>query len=78
MAQQIREILPHSNDIGAAGIAGAPLIGEEHPLFAEWLCVFEHLAKTHERVKAAGPAATGLLDLQKELAAAKAVANQLD
>ena len=82
MAQQIREIIPHSKDIGAAGIADAALIIEEHPLFPEWLAAFEHLVKTHERVKAAEGGSPNALDLQKELAAAKAaylsLANQLD
>jgi hypothetical protein len=82
MAQQIREIIPHSKDIGAAGIADAAPIIEEHPLFPEWLAAFEHLVKTHERVKAADGGSPNALDLQKELTAAKAaylsLANQLD
>lgn len=82
MVEQIREILPHSKDIGAAGISDAALIVEEHPLFLEWLAAFEHLVKTHQWVKAAEEGSPNALNLQKELAAAKAayiaLANELD
>ena len=81
MVEQIREIIPHKKDIGAVGIADAPLIVEEHPLFPEWLAAFEHLVKAHQRLKGAG-SASNTLELQKEFAAAKAIylnlANELD
>ena len=82
MVEQIREIIPHKKDIGEARIADAPLIVEEHPLFLEWLAAFEHLVKTHQRFKATEGGSPDALDLEKQLAAAKAafiaLANELD
>ena len=80
MAHQ-KEPIPRVKDISAGGFVDEALIVEEHPLFPEWLAAFEHLIKTHERLKGAG-SASETLELQKEFATAKAVylnlANGLD
>jgi hypothetical protein len=58
--------------MNAAVSTDRTLIVEDHPKFPEWLAAFEQLVNAHERLKAAGPDASNVADLQKGLAAAKA------